>query len=142
MCGGRRATSKPPPLLSTADGKIEAYLISVYVTTMTLTTVGYGGRCPCHSPALFLPLLPQARHGQRHADLGLRTWDMRMGAQRQRVMDVRMCQTMTYQRAVFLRPAPATCHAHPILATSSLLITSRLLMTSQTCMRCRARTHA
>jgi len=36
------ATSKPPPLLSTADGKIEAYLISVYVTTMTLTTVGYG----------------------------------------------------------------------------------------------------
>jgi voltage-gated potassium channel Kch len=28
--------------LSTLKGKIEAYIISVYLTTMTLTTVGYG----------------------------------------------------------------------------------------------------
>ena len=28
--------------LMTDEGKIEAYIIAVYVTTMTLTTVGYG----------------------------------------------------------------------------------------------------
>ena len=28
--------------MSTDQGKIEAYIISVYLTTMTLTTVGYG----------------------------------------------------------------------------------------------------
>ena len=30
------------PGLNTGAGKVEAYIISLYVTTMTITTVGYG----------------------------------------------------------------------------------------------------
>ena len=42
--------------LATHRGKIEAYIISLYVTTMTLTTVGYGDISALNSNERYPPL--------------------------------------------------------------------------------------
>lgn len=36
--------------LGSPNGKLEAYVISIYVTTMTLTTVGYGDIAAANTP--------------------------------------------------------------------------------------------